>query len=179
MRRWAIVLFVLVAAAPAASAGGGPPGGECYQDVASRGEGWIAVADSCFEPTQARISAGDVVRWDMQGQVPHTVTFADGPHSGELSGEAFAVRFNQPGTYEYSCLFHPGMAGRVVVDGVQAAGARFEVVEAATDVGRTVAAGTEATVPSPAPWIALAFFAGLVGGGGYGAMFAMIRVGRR
>ena len=30
---------------------------------------------------------------------------------------SFAVTFNEPGTYDYFCAFHPGMFGQVVVSG--------------------------------------------------------------
>jgi plastocyanin len=118
---------MLVAAAAAATlvvggpamAGGGM-GGECYQAApAGLGDGWVAVIDSCFTPNVLEVETGRVVRWKVDGGMPHTVSFTDSTiGSGQMTkGATYAVQFNAPGTYTYACLIHPGMDGRVDVAG--------------------------------------------------------------
>ena len=62
------------------------------------------------------IHVGETVRWINADPVEHSVTFADGPNSGNLPQRAsFARRFDAPGTYPYHCTPHPYMTGVVVV----------------------------------------------------------------
>ena len=96
-----------------------------------------------FLPSELTIEEGQTVTWTNLGSVPHVMIFggsipapeaADTPPtrpsgSAITSGlfttgpigaapwprSAFSVRFTRPGTYEYTCTFHPGMAGTVVV----------------------------------------------------------------
>lgn len=112
-------------------AGGGTHGDACTSDAISPGDApRVFVMDVCFSPNRTRIEAGQVVQWDLQGSMPHTVTFADGTiDSGELS-ESFAVKFRTPGAYPYSCVIHPGMVGTVDVIGAAVDGPVMEIVAA-------------------------------------------------
>ena len=49
----------------------------------------------------------------------HAVTAENGGFdSGTLAqGTSFATTFDQPGEYRYICALHPGMKGRVIVEG--------------------------------------------------------------
>ncbi|HYX72652.1 MAG TPA: plastocyanin/azurin family copper-binding protein, partial [Nitrososphaera sp.] len=60
----------------------------------------------------------------------------------------FTVTFDEPGTYEYFCAFHPGMYGIVTVAGEEgeAAGERAEVSAANMTAGTTNDTNTNATV---------------------------------
>jgi plastocyanin len=134
-----LALMVLAAASTPALAGGG---GGCEMPPPQPGAGWVTVADYCFWPASVQVSTGDAVRWQMQGQAPHTVTFDDGSlDSGELQGDTFAVRFNQPGTFSYFCSIHPGMRGEVAVSGAALGGNPMEIVD-----GTTVAPAGATTV---------------------------------
>jgi plastocyanin len=57
------------------------------------------------------------VTWTNQDFAPHTATADDGSFdTGRLDqGETGSVTFDQPGTYTYTCTFHPNMKGTVVV----------------------------------------------------------------
>jgi hypothetical protein len=129
-------------AAPALAKGGdhtlaGGGGGVCYTELPALGDGWVAVADSCFSPYDIAVQTGDEVRWSLVGKASHTVTFEEGPDSGPLSGDNFAIRFNQPGSYPYACSFHPGMAGTVQVVGEAVGGPALEVLPTvATSAGQ-------------------------------------------
>ena len=63
------------------------------------------------------ISAGDTIIWKNLHSMPHTVTSTTGIwNSGTISpGSSFTRTFNTPGTYRFSCLFHPSMQGTITV----------------------------------------------------------------
>lgn len=77
----------------------------------------VRMAGARFEPSTLTIRAGETVRWFNDDALPHTVTAADGSwDSGNLPpGGLFEHRFEAPGTYQYVCRYHPGMAGTISV----------------------------------------------------------------
>jgi plastocyanin len=56
---------------------------------------------------------------------------------------SFTVTFEQPGTYEYFCSFHPGMYGIVTVAGEEGEAANMTVTTDATDTNATTTAEQE------------------------------------
>lgn len=80
-------------------------------------------SDECFIPYNASISAGGTVTWNNDDTAAHTVTsgaVADGPDglfdSGLfMAGAAFEFTFDDVGEYDYFCIVHPWMVGKVTV----------------------------------------------------------------
>lgn len=73
-----------------------------------------------FAPAELAVAPGTVVRWTNDDTVlpaPHTVSSADGLfESGHMGpGGTFEFRFLFPGTYDYACMYHGQMQGRVTV----------------------------------------------------------------
>jgi plastocyanin len=130
MRRLALVVpLMLVAAAvvgaPAVAGGGCHDGGNKQVSTTS-----IDMKDLCFTPSVAHVDVGDKVTWTNVDPVFHNVVGVGGSWYIEQDfsdGDRAAIRFDEPGTYVYSCAYHPGMSGAVVVgdgepdDGVLAA----------------------------------------------------------
>ena len=83
------------------------------------GSGVVRIASFSFEPTTLNVTPGTVVKWTNEDSAPHTATTRDGNGSfdtGRLNeGESGEVTFDEPGTFEYICTYHPGMQGRIVV----------------------------------------------------------------
>lgn len=78
----------------------------------------VTVVDFAYQPTPLTVTAGDTVTWTNEDDAAHTVTSdGDGPlTSGEIAGGGtFEHTFDQPGTYEYVCTFHPTMMGTIEV----------------------------------------------------------------
>jgi plastocyanin len=77
----------------------------------------IWLHDSFYAPLTIRVSPGSTVRWVNQAFHRHTVTSSTGLwDSGPLErGQAFALKFDEPGTFHYFCRFHSGMRGTVIV----------------------------------------------------------------
>lgn len=93
--------------------GGG--GGETTGSASGQGE--VSIADFEFVPSQLTVTVGTVVEWTNEDGAPHTATARDGSFdSGRLDeGEAFEMKFDTPGTFEYLCELHPWMQGQVLV----------------------------------------------------------------
>jgi len=83
--------------------------------------------NECFLPNPITISVGDTVLWNNPDSAAHTVTsgnISDG-HDGMfdsglfMSGNTFEFTFDKAGTYDYFCMVHPWMTGKVIVNDVE------------------------------------------------------------
>ncbi len=78
---------------------------------------------SCYDTFAAQVNVGEEVTWTNQDTEVHTVTSgtpADGPDglfdSGLIENYMYFYHtFDEPGTYDYFCMIHPWMQGKVVV----------------------------------------------------------------
>lgn len=87
-------------------------------------DGAVTMANVAFAPASLTVTVGSKVTWTNDDTVPHTVSFSGGgPGSSEIiePGQTFEATFEEPGTFEYTCTLHPGMAGTVEVIGDEAA----------------------------------------------------------
>lgn len=77
----------------------------------------VVIQNFSFMPPSLTVPVGATVTWTNQDTAPHTSTSDTGVwESGALStGQSFSFTFNQPGTFPYHCMIHPGMLGTVVV----------------------------------------------------------------
>jgi plastocyanin len=127
----------LLALAPAVAAAGS------WSVAAGAGDG-AGVTTKTFYPGTITIDAGDTVTWVAQGNA-HTVSFLapaqplpspedpanEAPAGGSTEdgstftssgilvpapGVSYSLSFPTAGTYQFHCLFHPGMDGTVVVN---------------------------------------------------------------
>jgi plastocyanin len=93
----------------------GTPG----EDSGSTGGEEASVAIEGFsygEPLE--IAVGTTVTWTNMDSAPHTVTQSGGGgfQSGAMQqGETFSFTFEEAGTFDYFCEFHPNMSGQVIV----------------------------------------------------------------
>lgn len=79
----------------------------------------ITIESSRFSMSEVAVRVGDTIRFEQRDPHAHTVTDAgDDPRfdSGEFGqGESFELTFDEPGVFDYFCLIHPTMRGRIVV----------------------------------------------------------------
>ena len=80
----------------------------------------ISIASMAFNPPSLTIKKGSIVRWVNNDAVAHTVIFTK--KSGITCGtgimsstQSCSVKFDNPGTYTYTCSIHPSMQGTIVV----------------------------------------------------------------
>jgi plastocyanin len=77
----------------------------------------IEVKNFMFMPTTLTVKAGDKVTWVNKDEEPHTVVSDTGMfRSGAMDTDgSFSFKFDQPGTYHFTCSIHPRMVGTIVV----------------------------------------------------------------
>ena len=87
--------------------------------------------DSCFIPHTVTIDVGSKIVWTNTDVVTHSVVsgvLADRDsgkvfNSGGFSpGQEFTHVFEEPGEYQYLCLFHPWMSGLIIVEATNGQG---------------------------------------------------------
>jgi len=85
-------------------------------------EGEVAVTIENFQHRDAQIRVGETLIWTNMDGLPHTVTYGSrgvaepGFDSGLVGpGQSFALKFDRPGTYGFTCTLHPAMNGEIVV----------------------------------------------------------------
>lgn len=78
----------------------------------------IFMRGSIFSPSTLTVSAGTIVKWTNNDNMPHTVTNPLGLFdSGTLNpGESYTFVFNIPDTYIFFCQLHANMNGTIVVN---------------------------------------------------------------
>ena len=122
---------VLALSAPAGAGGGGG----CHEMTDGAGDA-VELVGSCFTPSVLRVATGTEVTWTNQDPVDHVVVGTGWSLDRTLGAdESGSHRFDEAGTYPYTCHLHPGMNGVVLVGDRTAAGAS----PSATDDGRDVA----------------------------------------
>jgi plastocyanin len=77
----------------------------------------VSIVNFAFTPPEIMIAPGESVTWTNDDGAPHGLEYSDGAPGTDLllPGASFSRRFDQSGTYDYSCSIHPYMTGRVVV----------------------------------------------------------------
>ncbi len=79
--------------------------------------------NKCYIPATVSIKVGDTVSWSNDDTAAHTVTSGsptkgpDGNFDSSLfmAGATFDVTFDKAGSYEYFCMVHPWMIGKIQV----------------------------------------------------------------
>lgn len=76
-----------------------------------------------FAPNPLKVKAGDTVTWKNTDSAVHTVTSgkASDKDAGKLfdskiMGPEFSFKFDKKGSYDYFCMLHPTMVGKVTVE---------------------------------------------------------------
>lgn len=78
----------------------------------------VNIKDFNFVPATADVPVGTTVTWVNGDNVPHTVTSVSGSFDSGImvAGKTYSYKFDQAGTFEYSCTNHPTMPrGKVIV----------------------------------------------------------------
>ncbi len=83
----------------------------------------ITMSQRAYHANTVVVTIGTTITWTNHDPMAHTVTqgtngstTARGFHSPILSsGQSWSYTFHSPGTYLYTCVFHPDMNGRIVV----------------------------------------------------------------
>jgi aldose sugar dehydrogenase len=80
--------------------------------------------DNSYAPNPIIINSGETITWYNADTVSHTATSGSDsdPDEGQLfdsdailSKQAFTLKFDNGGTFNYYCIYHPSMVGEIVV----------------------------------------------------------------
>ena len=83
--------------------------------------------NECYLPYSLDVNVGDTVVWDNIDTAAHTVTsgnISDG-HDGLfdsslfMAGDKFEFTFDKSGSYDYFCMVHPWMTGKIIVNEIK------------------------------------------------------------
>jgi plastocyanin len=120
-----LVIFVLISGCttttttrPAAPTESPTPGATTPAQTST--EQKINIKDFNFVPNIAEVPKGTTVTWTNEDNAPHTITSVSGSFdSGSIDpGKTYSYKFDQAGTFEYSCTIHPSIPhGKVIVRG--------------------------------------------------------------
>jgi plastocyanin len=127
MKRFMAVVVVALVVAGCGGGGGGsstPSSAAPASTPPASGGSTVKVSmkNIAFDPKTVTVSKGGTVEWTNDDSVNHDVTKKGGPGpdfssgNGNLAGgDTYKQTFNTPGTIDYVCTIHPGMAGKIVV----------------------------------------------------------------
>jgi plastocyanin len=78
----------------------------------------VAIEGFAFKPAILNIPVGSTVVWFNNDSVIHTVTARNNSFdSGSLAGgDTFSHTFKEKGIFEYYCIPHPYMTGKVTIE---------------------------------------------------------------
>ena len=135
-----VSLFMLLV--PNVAAGGGCHASSEVNSARAGGDATIDIEKCGYSPDILYIEPGTEVSWVNRDPVPHTVTgigLTLGGESELSKGEKTETfRFKDAGVFPYYCIFHPGMAGALVVgdvDAVKASADNFQSIPLAVGAG--------------------------------------------
>ncbi|HEY8005031.1 MAG TPA: cupredoxin domain-containing protein [Phenylobacterium sp.] len=76
----------------------------------------VTLKDMKFGPTPPSIHVGDTIEWSNEDIFLHSATAKDKAFDVELKpGAHLWTTFHKAGTYAFTCRYHPGMTGTLVV----------------------------------------------------------------
>ncbi|MCX9082235.1 MAG: cupredoxin family copper-binding protein [Candidatus Methanoperedens sp.] len=75
----------------------------------------IDIKDFAFNPDTITVAKGTTVTWTNKDSAQHTVTGTAFTSETLSQGQSYSYTFNEAGTFEYYCKFHPSMLEKVIV----------------------------------------------------------------
>jgi plastocyanin len=77
----------------------------------------IVVSHFMFQPMALTVAVGTTVTWVNKDDEAHTVRSDTGAFASAAldTDESYSFRFDQPGTYHFTCSLHTRMVGTIIV----------------------------------------------------------------
>ncbi|MFA4930306.1 MAG: cupredoxin domain-containing protein [Patescibacteria group bacterium] len=76
----------------------------------------VTIQNFAFEPSTITIKASETITWNNQDKAVHNIQ-SDTFSSPDLSfDQSFTQKFDQTGTFDYSCGIHPQMKAQIIVE---------------------------------------------------------------
>jgi plastocyanin len=91
------------------------PGGAA-NTVTIRGAGYDGAGSPAFAPGNLIVDRGATVKWENSDTIAHSVVSNSGAFKGDLGPNgAFEHKFDNAGSFPYTCVIHAGMNGSITV----------------------------------------------------------------
>ena len=75
----------------------------------------VVIKNMKFNPPTLEVKTGDVVEWKNDDITPHTATFRTFDSGTIDPDKTWRHTFTEPGSFPYSCTFHPDMKATITV----------------------------------------------------------------
>jgi plastocyanin len=77
----------------------------------------VTIDATSYAPARLEVAVGDTVVWVNEDLFPHTVTGAGKAFDSDVlvQGKSWRHTPKKAGTFDYACVFHPTMTGRLQV----------------------------------------------------------------
>lgn len=117
-----VLVFIILAAAVGCGSSGTPaspsPSAQTSSSAApvsaETGQS-VIMQNRAFSPAEISIKKGETVTWTNGESSVHNVVSVTFKSDTMKKGDTFSYTFNETGTFDYTCTFHPGMDGKVIV----------------------------------------------------------------
>jgi plastocyanin len=78
----------------------------------------VTIDATSYQPAQLVVHAGDTIVWLNKDLFPHTVTAAGKAFDSDVlvNGRSWRLVAKTKGAFDYACVFHPIMKGRLTVE---------------------------------------------------------------
>jgi len=77
----------------------------------------VTIDATSYQPAQLVVHPGDTIVWQNKDLFPHTVTSKGAFDSDVLvNGKSWRLVARRKGTFDYACVFHPVMKGRLTIE---------------------------------------------------------------
>lgn len=76
----------------------------------------VEIINFTFNPSVLKVKTGTTVTWTNSDTVPHTIKSGQFNSENLSAGKSFEYKYENTGTYDYSCGLHPSMNGQIIVE---------------------------------------------------------------
>ncbi len=115
MKKYKAIPILLMAAMLLVFGTGCTAGGGATPSAQATDKNTVVIQNYRYTPSEITIQKGETVTWINMDSIVHTAT-GSGFDSGNLSyGKSYKHTFNEAGMFDYYCIPHPYMTGKVIV----------------------------------------------------------------
>ena len=75
----------------------------------------ISIKNFAFNPGTLTVPVGTTVTWTNEDSTNHQIKSATFNSAVLSNGATFSFKFDQAGSFDYSCAIHPSMTGKIIV----------------------------------------------------------------
>ena len=76
----------------------------------------VSIEGFAFNPETMTVKAGTTVVWTNNDSASHDIKSDSFSSPSMANGQTFEFKFEDKGTYDYSCGIHPTMKGKIIVE---------------------------------------------------------------